>query len=456
VLADLPEQPEVILGGLAGVHPGLQGAALLHLRVGGVGDRGGAGGRGGRGGGRGRRRGGILLLARLLRGGLVEGVLGVLVGGDGELVEVGPRGVELPEGVGGLLAQLGVHVGVLGDLAEEVFLLGFVDQLRRLGDGLLSPAVVDGDELGGLAERGIDRDLGQLGHGAVVVAHAVGLLGGLQGGLGAVVDGDGCVLGGGVLGVAGHADDHQTHEHQDPRGDGADDHAGLGLGLGGVAGEQLLAGEGGELHRHVGLGAVDLAVLDEAEPDVAQLDQVAVLQERAAEIDGVDPDPVGAPLVGDLVAVLADGADLRVEAADGGVVDGDAALLGAADGEGRLPQRELGADGGPCDHHQPVGLLLRGGRHRGVGPRGVRVRRVGGDEDPVIPELDDVRVLERVVPRHALSVDVATVVAVVVDDVPGVARFLEGGVTPGHVPLGEPDRVLLVATDVVLVTNERQ
>ena len=118
------------------------------------------------------------------------------------------------------------------------------------------------------------------------------------------------------------------------------------------------AGDGGEVLRHV--GAEDLAGADEAEAHVAELERVARLEDAALQLDAVDADAVGARLVDDLEAAVAEREELGVHAAHRAVVDGDRRLLRAADGEVLLVERVLGAGLRADDDDEAVRPLVDG------------------------------------------------------------------------------------------------
>ena len=85
-----------------------------------------------------------------------------------------------------------------------------------------------------------------------------------------------------------------------------------------------------------------LAGLDEAQADVAEIDDVAAAQLDLAVVLAVDPHAVGRLQVNDRVAAGVGLADqLGVVAADRSVVDDDVVLVGAADDHLRLGELEL-------------------------------------------------------------------------------------------------------------------
>src|SRR5690606_24330639 len=130
---------------------------------------------------------------------------------------------------------------------------------------------------------------------------------------------------------------------------------------------------------------------DEAEPHVAELQRVTRLEEAAAHLLAVDADAVRAALVDDLVAPAPDGRDVRVQPADGAVVDRDRRLFGAPDAEVLLRERELLAGLRADDDDQPIGALVGWGAVR---RRALRVRRGGlrlldvVELEPVVADLD--------------------------------------------------------------------
>ncbi len=114
-------------------------------------------------------------------------------------------------------------------------------------------------------------------------------------------------------------------------------------------------------------GAEDLARADELELHVAELDDVAGLDDAATQIGAVDAHAVARPLVDDLVAALAQACTSQCRRRDRVVVDRDRRVLGAPDRHPVTVEGELGPRRGPHQHDQPVRAVHQAGRAR-VGP----------------------------------------------------------------------------------------
>src|SRR5882672_8627900 len=186
---------------------------------------------------------------------------------------------------------------------------------------------------------------------------------------------------------------------------------------------------------------IRLASQDEPELHVAELDDVASVENRALQLHAVHAHAVRAVAVDDLVTAALDDVDLRVNAAHRRVVHRQVAIFSASDDEPLVEQRKARADGGPEDHHQSIRQLADGlARTTGNGRRlalGVEPGdRVFVDElEAVVAELEQVAVLEAPLPGHPATVDEAAVVAREVLHHPADAVLPEQRVLARNVPL---------------------
>ncbi len=190
----------------------------------------------------------------------------------------------------------------------------------------------------GRVGRGAGRDAGALARRAVVGALDRDLLGLLAAAAAAGDHGDHA------------ADHHQAEQREQP-----------GLALAGGHVDDLRVAPEQEV----------LARLDEAEPDVAEVDGVAAAQLDLAVVLAVDPHAVARLQIHDRVAAGVGLAhDLGVVAADRPVVDHHVVVVGAADDHLLLGQLELAA-GEVRRQHDDAGVAAgRGHRRRGDRPGG--------------------------------------------------------------------------------------
>ncbi len=227
----------------------------------------------------------------------------------------------------------------------------------------------------------------------------------------------------------------------------------LRAGAAGLHERGLEAGDGGQHLPRIEAGTEDLAGADEAQANVAHLERVARLDEAAPHLLPVDADAVGRSLVDDLVAPVADGEELGVEAAHRAVVDRDVRILGPAEREVILVEVELLPRRRPDDDDEAVGPVVRRQLNLLLGRGDDRLRLVLYLE-PVVAQLDDVPMPDVVGIGDALAVDVGAVVAREIADQPTLAVPNQDGVFARDVPIGQTDGVRLVAADRVLLVPE--
>ena len=192
-----------------------------------------------------------------------------------------------------------------------------------------------------------------------------------------------------------------------------------------------------------------LALGDEAEAHLAQLDHVAGGEDRVLHLLAVDPHAVGAAQIGDSDLVAID-VHLRVLAGDAAVVHPHVEVFGATDAHA-VAHRELGARRGRREHDDPRGRGRLGvGAAVGGGPGRLALHR-----DDVVTDGDLVAGLQLGLFTDALTVDLHSIVGGEVFDGVLAVRLAETGVPTGDVPLRQTDRVALLAPDRDLVAHER-
>ncbi len=383
--------------------------------------------------------------------------------------DVGRRGrrllrFDLADQIRGLLAPLGVDRRRGAHRVKQRLLRRAVRRLLDLGEHGVGPGALDVFHRGIVAHR---RGLGDL---LDLEVRAVDVLGGelLQRLLEELRAFAGHVRAVGLGGAAGGRAAGRSRQHHH----GGDDHdadadaeadelahaeAGLRRARRHHRRRAVVERRRRELLALIDAGAEDLPGADEAHAHVPELERVARFEDAALELDAVDADAVGARLVDDLEAAVADGDQLGVHAAHRAVVDGDRRLFAAPDGEALLVEGELRAGHGADDDDEPVRPLVhRRRRGRSAGHDRHGQRGVVDQLEAVVPDLDDVPGAERLLADDAHAVDERAVIALQILERPDLAGLLEDRVRARDVPVGEPNRVRLTAAQPVLFVGERE